>query len=115
MNPDFVGVVIESLGSRHGRMEEMSNNPDGTVHLRFTIPTRGLLGYRYRFLNMTHGQGIMNSFYIGNCPLEGSFETRDSGSIIAIEEGVTTTYGLKKTLNKGVSCLFSQVLKYMKE
>ena len=102
VNPDFVGVVIESLGSRHGRMEEMSNNPDGTVHLRFTIPTRGLLGYRYRFLNMTHGQGIMNSFYIGNRPLEGSFETRDSGSIIAIEEGVTTTYGLKNAEQRGI-------------
>ena len=102
VSPDYVGVVIESLGNRRGKMEEMSNNTDGTVHLRFIIPTRGLLGFRYRFLNMTHGQGILNSFYIGNRPLEGTIESRESGSIIAIEAGVTSTFGLKNAEQRGI-------------
>lgn len=102
VNPDYVGVVIESLGKRRGRMEEMNNNTDGTVHLRFTIPTRGLLGFRYRFLNMTHGQGILNSFYIGNRPLEGAIESRENGSIIAIEAGTSSTFGLKNAEQRGI-------------
>lgn len=102
VDPDYAGVVIDSLGSRRAKMEEMSNNTDGTVHLTFTVPTRGLLGFRYRFLNMTHGRGIMNNFYIGNRPLEGAIPSRESGSIIAIEAGTTNTYGLKNAEQRGI-------------
>ncbi len=102
VSADYTGVVIESLGSRRGRMESMNNNPDGSVHLIFTIPTRGLLGFRYRFLNMTHGHGVMNNFYIGNHPLEGTIESRPFGSIIAIEAGETTPFGLKNAEQRGL-------------
>ena len=102
VDPNYVGAVIEALGKRHGRMEEMSNNTDGTTHLRFVIPTRGLLGFRYRFLNMTHGSGLLNSFYIGNRPLEDAIESRENGSIIAIEAGETTTFGLKNAEQRGI-------------
>ncbi len=92
---EYVGAVVEMLGQRKGQMSNMHNNPDGTVHLTFTIPTRGLLGFRYRFLNATHGKGILNSFYIGDQVLEGEIVNRNSSSIIAIESGVATTFGLK--------------------
>lgn len=112
VDPNYVGSVIEALGKRHGRMEEMSNNTDGTVHLRFVIPTRGLLGFRYRFLNMTHGSGVLNSFYIGNRRLEDAIESRENGSIIAIEAGETTTFGLKNAEQRGILFVRPGVMVY---
>lgn len=102
VDSDYVGVVVEMLGQRRGQMYDMRNNPDSTVHLTFTIPTRGLLGFRYRFLNATHGKGILNSFYIGDRPLEGAVINRNSSSIIAIEEGVASTFGLKNAEQRGI-------------
>lgn len=102
VDSDYVGVVVEMLGQRRGQMSDMRNNPDSTVHLTFTIPTRGLLGFRYRFLNATHGKGILNSFYIGDRPLEGAIINRNSSSIIAIEEGVASTFGLKNAEQRGI-------------
>lgn len=99
---EYVGAVVEMLGQRKGQMSNMHNNPDGTVHLTFTIPTRGLLGFRYRFLNATHGKGILNSFYIGDQVLEGEIVNRNSSSIIAIESGVATTFGLKNAEQRGM-------------
>lgn len=98
----YVGAVVEMLGQRRGQMSNMSNNPDGTVHLTFTIPTRGLLGFRYRFLNATHGKGILNSFYVGDQLIEGEVVNRNSSSIIAIESGVATTFGLKNAEQRGI-------------
>jgi GTP-binding protein len=83
-------------------MTDMRNNNDGTVHLTFTIPTRGLLGFRYRFLNATHGKGVLNSFYIDKRPLEGTVVNRNSSSITAIEEGIATTFGLKNAEQRGI-------------
>lgn len=102
VDSDYVGVVVEMLGQRRGQMSDMRNNPDSTVHLTFTIPTRGLLGFRYHFLNATHGKGILNSFYIGDRPLEGAIINRNSSSIIAIEEGVASTFGLKNAEQRGI-------------
>lgn len=102
VDSDYVGVVVEMLGQRRGQMSDMRNNPDSTVHLTFTIPTRGLLGFRYRFLNATHGKGILNSFYVGDRPLEGAVINRNSSSIIAIEEGVASTFGLKNAEQRGI-------------
>lgn len=102
VDPNYVGAVVEMLGARRGQMSDMHNNNDGTVHLTFTIPTRGLLGFRYRFLNATHGKGVLNSFYIGNRPLEGIILSRNSGSITAIEDGIATTFGLKNAEQRGI-------------
>ena len=102
VDSDYVGAVVEMLGQRRGQMTDMRNNPDTTVHLTFRIPTRGLLGFRYRFLNATHGKGILNSFYIGDQPLDGAVINRNSSSIIAIEEGVSTTFGLKNAEQRGI-------------
>ena len=102
VDTNYVGAVVEMLGARRGQMSDMHNNNDGTVHLTFTIPTRGLLGFRYRFLNATHGKGVLNSFYVGNRPLEGEILSRNSSSITAIEDGIATTFGLKNAEQRGV-------------
>lgn len=102
VDSSYVGAVVEMLGQRRGQMADMHNNPDNTVHLTFTIPTRGLLGFRYRFLNATHGKGVMNSFYIGDRPLEGVVVNRNSSSITAIEDGVASTFGLKNAEQRGI-------------
>ncbi len=99
---DSVGIVVEMLGQRKGKMTNMTNNPDGTVHLIYSMPTRGLLGFRYKFLNATRGRGILNSFYVGDQPLEGSIESRTSSSIVAREDGVSSTYGLKNAEPRGI-------------
>ncbi|MDY0125700.1 MAG: translational GTPase TypA [Anaerolineaceae bacterium] len=102
VDPNYVGAVVEMLGQRRGQMDDMRNNTDGTTHLTFTIPTRGLLGFRYRFLNATHGKGVLNSFYIGDRPLEGAVVNRNSSSITAIEDGTATTFGLKNAEQRGI-------------
>ena len=83
-------------------MQDMRNNNDGTTHLTFVIPTRGLLGFRYKFLNATHGKGVLNSFFLGERPLEANIVSRNSSSIVAIEDGVSTTYGLKNAEERGI-------------
>lgn len=99
---DSVGVVVEMLGQRKGKMTNMTNNPDGTVHLIYSMPTRGLLGFRYKFLNATRGRGILNSFYVGDRPLEGVIESKTTSSIVAREDGVSSTYGLKNAEPRGI-------------
>jgi len=101
VDSDSVGVVVEMLGQRKGKMTNMTNNPDGTVHLIYSMPTRGLLGFRYKFLNATRGKGILNSFYVGDQPLEGVIESKNTSSIVAREDGVSSTYGLKNAEPRG--------------
>ncbi|PKN87828.1 MAG: translational GTPase TypA, partial [Chloroflexi bacterium HGW-Chloroflexi-7] len=64
-SPETVGTVVEMLGGRRGKMLNMINNPDNTVHLTYTVPTRGLLGFRYQFLTATRGMGTLNSLFLG--------------------------------------------------
>lgn len=101
VDPEYVGAVVELLGQRRGRMTNMTNNPDNTVHLTYVMPTRGLLGFRYKFLTITRGKGVLNSFFLGLQPLEGPIELKQSSSIIARETGVTTTFGLRNAEQRG--------------
>jgi len=101
-SPDSVGAVVEMLGNRNGRMMDMQNNPDNTVHLKYIVPTRGLLGFRYQFLTATRGTGIMNSLFHGYFPLAGQINARATSSIVAWETGQTSTYGLKNAEERGV-------------
>jgi GTP-binding protein len=98
---DTVGTVVEMLGGRRGRMIDMINNPDNTVHLSYIVPTRGLLGFRYQFLTATHGMGVMNTLFHGYGPLAGPISSRATSSIVAWEPGVTTNYGLKNAEERG--------------
>jgi GTP-binding protein len=98
---DTVGTVVEMLGSRRGKMMDMINNPDTTVHLTYIVPTRGLLGFRYQFLTATRGMGVMNTIFHEYGPLSGPIIARATNSIIAWEDGDTTNYGLKNAEERG--------------
>lgn len=101
-SPETVGTVVEMLGGRRGKMINMINNPDNTVHLTYTVPTRGLLGFRYQFLTATRGMGTINSLFLGYLPLAGVINSRSTSSIVSWENGVTTTFGLKNAEERGV-------------
>jgi GTP-binding protein len=97
----YLGPVVEQLGSRRGLMVNMRHADDGTVHLQYKIPTRGLLGFRSDFLTITRGTGIMHTLFAGYEPLAGEMVTRDHGSLVAWEPGVSTNYGLKNAEERG--------------
>lgn len=99
---DTVGTVVEMLGSRRGKMVDMVNNPDNTVHLTYIVPTRGLLGFRYQFLTATHGMGVMNTLLHGYDEMAGVINSRATSSIVAWEAGTTTNFGLKNAEERGM-------------
>lgn len=99
--PETVGVVVEMLGERHGQMVDMQDAGDGSVHMTYLLPTRGMLGFRYQFLTATRGMGIIQTVFHGYLPMTGSITTRTNGSIVAWEPGITTNYGLKNAEERG--------------
>ncbi|MFQ5352500.1 MAG: GTP-binding protein, partial [Candidatus Binatia bacterium] len=88
--PETVGAVVEMLGKRRGEMQNMIDTSQGTVHLEYIIPTRGLLGFRYQFLTATRGMGIMNTLFHGYAPQRGFIPARARGSLVAWEAGTAT-------------------------
>lgn len=98
---DTVGVVVELLGTRRAQMEEMVNTTENTVYMRYTVPTRGLLGFRYQFLTATRGNGVMNTLFKGYFPFAGNISSRNTGSIVAWEAGTTNNFGLKNAEERG--------------
>jgi len=100
-SPDTVGAVVEMLGVRRGQMLDMQDTSDGNVHLVYIVPTRGLLGFRYMFLTATRGLGVMNTLFHGYDEMAGSMVTRSTGSLVAWDPGVTSTYGLKNAEERG--------------
>ncbi len=99
---EAVGTVVEMLGSRRGKMLNMIDNPDNTVHLVYLVPTRGLLGFRYQFLTATRGMGLLSSIFHGYAPMAGPITQRASSSIVAWEAGTTVNYGLKNAEERGI-------------
>ena len=97
----YVGIVIEKLGSRRGELESMGSRSEGATHLEFKIPSRGLIGYRSEFLTDTNGNGIMNQLFSGYEPYMGDIQTRERGSIVVHETGTSTGYGLFNTQDRG--------------
>jgi GTP-binding protein len=90
----FTGAVIEELGRRGGRMSDMSPAGEGRMRLEYTIPSRGLIGYRSQFLTDTRGTGIINHNFSHYGPYAGAFKPRSAGVMIAQDPGETNTYGL---------------------
>ncbi|WP_243359647.1 translational GTPase TypA [Fundidesulfovibrio terrae] len=90
----FLGVVTEKLAIRKGRMVNLVNHGKGRVRMEFSVPSRGLIGYRDEFLTDTKGTGIMNSLLEGYEPYRGDFPTRFTGSLVADRMGVGVAYGL---------------------
>ena len=98
---ETVGVVVEMLGSRRGKMMEMHDTGQGTTRMVFIAPTRGLLGFRYQFLTSTRGEGAMHTIFHGYDEMAGSMSARTTGSIVAMEAGSTTAFALQNAEVRG--------------
>ncbi len=97
---DYVGAVMEKLGSRKGEFVTM--NPVGSrTKLEFLVPARGLFGYRSEFLTDTKGEGIMASVFDSYAPVKGEIQRRSTGSLVAFETGEAVTYGLFNAQERG--------------
>lgn len=97
----YVGTIIQSISSRKGELENMGTRDGGSSHLEFKIPSRGLIGYRSDFLTDTNGNGIMNQLFAGYEPYKGEIQTRERGSIVVHETGLSTGYGLFAAQERG--------------
>jgi GTP-binding protein len=97
----FVGVVIEKLGARKGKMMKMVNNGSGRVRLEFHIPSRGLIGLRSELLTDTKGTAIMNSLFHGYIDWQGDIPTRPTGSLVADRSGRATGYAIFNLQERG--------------
>jgi GTP-binding protein len=90
----FMGVITEKLSLRKGRMTNLVNNGSGRIRVEFSIPARGLIGYRDEFLTDTKGTGIMNSYFAGFDEHRGEFPTRFTGSLVSDRQGNAVAYAL---------------------
>lgn len=98
---EFNGTVIDKLSQRKGELRNMGMSNGGYTRLEFSIPARGLIGYRGEFLTDTKGNGIINTSYDGYAPYKGEISYRKQGSLIAFETGESVTYGLFSAQDRG--------------
>ena len=99
---EYAGSVIEKLGQRKGELQNMGTISGGTyTRLEFSIPSRGLIGYRGEFMTDTKGNGILNTVFDGYGPYKGDIQYRKLGSLIAFEAGESITYGLYNAQERG--------------
>ena len=96
-----VGTCIEKLGARRAEMMNMETGSDSRVQLEFVVPSRGLIGFRGDFIRSTRGEGIMSHSFHDYRPLQGDFDLRRNGVLIAFEEGTSTFYALKNAEDRG--------------
>jgi len=99
---EFMGAVIEKLGRRKGEMINMSQSNGGYMRLEFSIPARGLIGYRSEFMTDTKGNGILNSIFDGYEPYKGEIPRRANGSLVSFESGEAVAYGLHGAQERGI-------------
>jgi GTP-binding protein len=102
VDEQFMGVVTEKLQARKGRMTNLVNHGKGRVRLEFSMPARGLIGYRDEFLTDTKGTGIMNSLFSGYEAWRGEFPSRYSGSLVADRPGAAVAYALYNLEPRGI-------------
>ncbi len=98
---EFSGTVINMLNNRKGELQGMAPTGTGTTRLEFSIPSRGLIGFRGDFLTATKGNGILNTIFDGYAPYKGDMNYRSQGSLIAYESGESITYGLFNAQERG--------------
>ena len=98
---EFVGAVMDKLGTRKAEMVNMTTTTDGYLRLEFKIPARGLIGYRSQFMTDTKGNGVMHHMFHGYEPFRGDIPERQKGSLVAFESGETSTYGLFNAQSRG--------------
>ena len=98
---EFTGTVIDKLSQRKGELRNMGMSNGAYTRLEFSIPSRGLIGYRGDFLTDTKGNGIMNTAFDGYAPYKGEIQYRKNGSLISFETGEALTYGLFNAQERG--------------
>jgi GTP-binding protein len=98
---DYIGVVSQLLAVRRGKMTKMTHTGSGRVRLEFTVPSRGLIGFRSRFLTETRGTGIMNALFNGWAPWHGDIQARTNGAMVADREGLATPYAVFHLQERG--------------
>ena len=99
---EFSGAVIEKLSMRKGELLNMNPSGTGYTRLEFSIPSRGLIGYRDEFMTDTKGNGILNQLFDGYGPYKGDIQYRTMGSLIAFETGEAVAYGLFNAQERGL-------------
>ena len=98
---EYMGAVMESLGTRKADLQNMTE-VSGYIRMQFTIPARGLIGFRSELLTKTKGNGIMNHVFHGYVPYKGDIPGRTRGSLVAFEQGETTGYGIFTLQDRGI-------------
>ena len=98
---DFLGVITQLMASRKGRMEQMTNHGTGWIRLDFSVPSRGLIGFRTEFLTETRGTGLLHHVFDGYEPWKGEIRTRPTGSLVADRRGMVTSYALSSLQERG--------------
>ncbi len=102
IDEQYIGVVTEMLSKRKAKTANFRNDGKGNVRLEYTIPTRGLIGFRSNFLTATRGYGIMNTIFKSFEPWSGDIPSTRNGALIASEAGIATTYGLNHAQERGI-------------
>jgi GTP-binding protein len=97
----YVGVIMEQLGSRKGKMTKMVNHGSGRVRLEFHVPSRGLIGLRSEILTDTRGTAVMHSLFHGYLEWQGEIPMRPTGSLVADRDGRTTAYAIYNLQERG--------------
>ena len=98
---DKIGVITEKLSVRKGKMANLQNHGTGRVNLEFSIPSRGLIGFRSQFMTDTQGAGIMNKLFDGYAPWFGSIPQRNTGALVSDRKGKVTTYACIGMVDRG--------------
>ncbi len=98
---DKVGIITEKLSGRKGKMTNLQNHGTGRVNLEFSIPSRGLIGFRSQFMTDTQGAGIMNKLFDGYQPWFGPIPQRNSGALVSDRNGKVTTYACIGMVDRG--------------
>ncbi len=98
---EYLGAITQLLAVRRGRLEQMSNHGTGWVRMEFTVPSRGLIGFRTEFLTDTRGTGIAHHVFDGYAPWAGDLRTRPSGSLVADRSGAATAFAIANLQERG--------------
>jgi GTP-binding protein len=98
---EHIGIVSQLLATRRGKMTKMVHGGSGRVRLEFSVPSRGLIGFRSRFLTDTRGTGVANALFNGWEPWHGPIQTRSNGAMVADREGMTTPYAVFHLQERG--------------
>ncbi|WP_314686622.1 translational GTPase TypA [uncultured Bifidobacterium sp.] len=98
---EYMGTITQLMADRKGRMDSMTNHGSGWVRLQFTVPSRGLIGFRTALLSATRGTGIASSISAGYAPWAGQIVTRQNGSMVSDRAGIATPYAMQRLQARG--------------